>query len=254
MKVRYVRYSVLVIILALVLYLAFGYGTRSFEAYCPFGGAESLWGLFTTGEFTCALSPLNLSMLLALLVLALVSKKAFCGWACPIGFFGELLGRAGCAVTGRRLHPSQRLNGALKLLRYIVLVLFLVLTYKTGELVLRGYDPYYLIFSGVGHGTAGVVSYIVLVGLGIGALIVPMFFCRYFCPMGAVFDPFSRLGLIKITRDGEKCTECGNCQTACPHSIPVQSFSRVRHRDCTNCFECVDACPEGDVLTVRASI
>ena len=55
----------------LVVYLALGYGERSFEAYCPFGGVESLWGLFTAGEFSCSLGPLNLSMLLALLVLTL---------------------------------------------------------------------------------------------------------------------------------------------------------------------------------------
>ena len=238
----------------LVLYLAFGYGTRSFEAYCPFGGMESLWGLFTAGEFSCALGPLNLSMLLALLVLVVLSKKSFCGWACPIGFLGELCGRTGALVTKKRFRPSPRLNATLKILRYVVLVLFLYLTFRAGELILRGYDPYYLIFSGFGHGTAGVVSYIVLAATAVGALIVPMFFCRYLCPLGAVFDPFSRLGIIKIQRDENLCTDCGNCQAACPHDIPVQTVSRVRYRDCTNCLECVEACPEKKVLSIRASL
>lgn len=40
--IRFVRYSLMTGILALVVALAMGYGTRSFEAYCPFGGAESL--------------------------------------------------------------------------------------------------------------------------------------------------------------------------------------------------------------------
>jgi polyferredoxin len=254
MKVRYIRYGLLLVLLGSVLYLALGFGTRSFEAYCPFGGMESLWGLFTAGEFSCALGPLNLSMLLALFVLALISKKSFCGWACPIGFLGELCGRAGGLVIKKRLRPGPRLNGSLKILRYVVLGLFLFLTFRTGELILRGYDPYYLIFSGFGHGTVGVISYVVISATAVGALIIPMFFCRYLCPLGAVLDPFSRLGVIKIYRDEEKCTQCGDCQTACPHDIPVQTLSLVRYRDCTNCFECMDACQEDKVLTVQANL
>jgi len=253
-KLRYIRYALLLIVFGLVTYLALGYGSRSFEAYCPFGGMESLWGLFTVGEFSCALGPLSLSLLIALLALTLVSKKSFCGWACPIGFLGELCGRLGKTVVKDKLRPKGRIDGVLKLLRYVVLVVFLILTYKTGELILRGYDPFYLIFSGIGHGTAGIVSYIVLIFLGVGALLIPMFFCRYFCPMGAVFDPFSRLGVIKVARDQGTCTNCGDCQTACPHNIPVQTMPVVRHRDCTNCFECLDACPEGKTLSVKAGL
>ncbi len=252
MKIKYLRYSLLLIVLGLVTYQALGYGTRSFEAFCPFGGAESLWGLFVHGEFSCALGPLNLSMLIALLVLAVISKKSFCGWACPIGFLGEIFGWAGGHVTKKRFRPGRKLNGILKITRYVVLALSLVLTYRTGELILRGYDPFYLIFSGFGHGTVGVISVIVLITMGLAGLIVPMFFCRYLCPLGAVLDPFSRVGLVKVSRNTVKCTQCGNCQIACPHDIPVQELNSVKYRDCTNCFECVEACPEPGVLDVRA--
>ncbi|MEW6411266.1 MAG: 4Fe-4S binding protein [Candidatus Zixiibacteriota bacterium] len=253
MKITYLRYSILLIVLGLVTWTALGYGSRSFEAFCPFGGAESLWGLFVHGEFSCALGPLNLSMFIALIVLALISKKSFCGWACPIGFLGELFGRAGGHITGKRLRPARKLNGILKLTRYVVLVLALFFTYRTGELILRGYDPFYLIFSGFGHGSVGMISVIVLIALGIATLIIPMFFCRYLCPLGAVFDPFSRMAVIKIARNEKGCTQCGSCQAACPHDIPVHELASVKHRDCTNCFECVEVCPEPEVLGVRAS-
>jgi len=253
MVVRYVRYSLLFILTVLVVSLALGYGSRSFEAYCPFGGAESLWGLFTVGEFSCALGPLNLSLLVAVVGLTLVSKKSFCGWACPIGFAGELLGQLGGKVLGTQWRPGPRLDQVLRLIRYPVLVAFLYLTYKSGELILRGYDPFYLIFSGFGHGSAGAASYYVQGALIMGALLVPMFFCRYLCPLGAVLDPFSRLGWIKVARNATTCTDCGICQTACPHDIPVQRVDYVRSRDCTNCAECIEACPEEGVLTLRAA-
>ncbi len=137
-KSRHVRYSLCATIFGLVVYHSFGYGSRSFEAYCPFGGVESLWGLLTTGEFSCALGPLNLSMMIALLLLALVAKKAFCSWACPVGFLGELAARFGGRIWKRRPAVPPKLDGRLKLLRYAVFVLSLFFTYRIGELVLRG--------------------------------------------------------------------------------------------------------------------
>ncbi len=254
MKIRIIRYTLMAIVLGLVIYLALGYGQRTFEAYCPFGGVESLWGLFTAGEFNCALGALNLSMMVAVLILALLAKKSFCGWACPIGFIGEIFGRIGNKIFRKKTHPGPRLNNVLKLARYPLLAIFLYLTYNAAELIYRGYDPYYLIFSGFGHGSLGTVSYIVLGAMTVGAFLIPMFFCRYLCPLGAVLDPFSRVGLAKITRDEQGCTDCGLCQVSCPHDIPVQNRIKVRDRDCTNCLECIEACPEDGVLSLRANL
>lgn len=244
----------LLVVLGLVVYSSLGYGSRSFEAYCPFGGMESLWGLFTEGEFSCALAPLNLSLLVALLVLVVLCKKAFCGWACPVGLLGELAARLSGKVWKQRPRIPRRVNAGLKLLRYVVLVVALFFTYRTGELVLRGYDPYYLIFSGFGHGSAGVVSILVLAVIALGALVIPMVFCRYLCPLGAVFDPFSRLGLIRVWRNESKCKACERCGRACLLEIPVHKLPTVRHRDCTNCLECVDACQEKGALELRAGL
>ncbi len=251
MKGRYVRYAMQAATLAMVSYLALGYGSRSFEDYCPFGGVESLWGLLSAGEFSCTLGPLNLSLMLALLALALLAKKAFCGWACPIGFLGELAARAGGWFWRRRPLVPSKADGRLKLFRYFILGAALFFTYRAGELVFRGFDPYYLIFSGFGHGSAGVLSAAVFGAIALGAFVVPMLFCRYLCPMGAALDPFSRLELIRIRRDEAKCTACGSCGRACPHGVPVNKLTTVQHRDCTNCLECLDACPAKDVLQLR---
>ncbi len=142
MKTRHLRYGLLIAVTAIIAYLALGYGERSFEAYCPFGGAESLWGLFRDGQFSCATGPLNLSMFAAIIVLAVVAKKTFCGWICPIGFLGELSGKLSRKVTGKKLKINPKLNEWLKLTRYLALFLALYFTFRTGELILRGYDPF----------------------------------------------------------------------------------------------------------------
>lgn len=252
MTIRIIRYTLLTAIIGLLTYVALGYGARSFEAFCPFGGAESLWGLFTSGQFSCALGPLNLSLFVGVIGLTLVAKKAFCSWACPIGFLSELLGKLGLKLAKGRFVPSDKVDNWLRLLRYVILVISLYYTYKLGELILRGFDPFYIVFSGFGHGTLGWLSYATIAVLTIGALVIPMFFCRYLCPLGAVFDPVSRLGLIKIHRNTDACTACGHCRLACPHNIPVHAVAKVSHRDCTNCLECVEICPDPDVLTLRA--
>jgi polyferredoxin len=215
---------------------------------------ESLWGLLKTGEFTCALGPMNLSLFIAVIVLALIAKKAFCGWACPIGFIGELVGKSGGKIFPKRFAVGDKLNGRLKLVRYAVLIISLYFTYKTGELILRGYDPFYLLFSGFGHGTVGIISYVSLIVFIIGWILIPMFFCRYLCPLGAVFDPFSRLGLIKIIHEEALCTKCGDCQSACPHHLAPFKADKLRHHDCTNCLECIIACPEKEVLKLQLTL
>jgi hypothetical protein len=86
---RWLRYSLLSVILATVVYLALGFGRRSFEDFCPFGGMESLWGLFQTREFSCTLGPLNLSMLIGVLALALVAKKVFAAGRVPSVFWAN---------------------------------------------------------------------------------------------------------------------------------------------------------------------
>ncbi len=254
MKTRWLRYSILTTIIGLTTYLALGFGKRSFEAFCPFGGMESLWGLFREGQFSCATGPLNMSMLVAVIVLAIIAKKAFCGWTCPIGFLSELIGRLGMKITRRKSFVNPNLNYKLKLIRYAGLILALYFTYRTGELILRGYDPFYIIFSGFGHGTLGLVSVIVLAIIILGSFIVPMFFCRYLCPLGATLDPFSRLGLIKVARDEALCIDCGECHTACPHDIAPNNMIYVRDRDCTNCLECIDSCPEKECLTLKVKL
>ena len=128
-------------------------------------------------------------------------KKAFCGWACPIGFLGEIAARLDWMGTEEATTRSAPGTNAAKLLRYAVLAVSLFFTYRMGELVLRGYDPFFRIFSGFGHGSVGPLSLAVPAATILGTRPVPMFFCRYLCPMGAVFDPFSRIGLLRVTRD-----------------------------------------------------
>lgn len=65
--------------------LARGWSLAGVERYCPFGGLETAWSFVTNRRFSCSAGELNLALLLALLGLTLVARKAFCSWVCPVG-------------------------------------------------------------------------------------------------------------------------------------------------------------------------
>jgi len=255
MKTRVIRWGVLTIFLGTITWYALGYGSRSFENLCPFGGVASLYGLFQDGEFTCALGPANFSLFLAVIALTLIAKRAFCGWVCPLGFISELVFRFREKITGKRIKKiPTKVNSWLKPLRYIVLVVVLYYTWHTGDLIFRGYDPFYAIFSGFGHGTLGWITWAVLAIFAIGSWFIPMFFCRYFCPLAAVMDPLSLIGLIKVSRNPETCIDCEKCHKVCPHDLHPDTVNVLRHSDCTNCLECIDACPVKECMSLKAKV
>jgi len=130
-----------------------------------------------------------------------------------------------------------------------VLIAVPVLTYTAWQFDLgfRKFDPFYILFTWGGHETAAFSFYIVI-GVLAAAIFVPMLWCRYLCPLGAMLDPFSRAGALRVRRNVGTCTDCGACDAVCPHAIPVSKVEEVTARNCTNCLECVEECPVDGAL------
>jgi polyferredoxin len=228
----------------LMVKLLAGIPTRTVEYYCPMGGIVSIWGLIRRQQFICALNEMNVSVGAALLVSVLLLKKAFCSWMCPLGTLFE-----GAAWLRRKtlgiepLRVPDRVDSRLVYLRYVVLALMLVMTYRVSDLVFRGYDPFYILFTGArGHETIPVVSGLIVVGILVAAFFFEMSWCRYLCPLNAVMSPLSKIGILKVKRDAAACTSCGVCDRVCLQRIPVSEIEKVTRVDCTNCLDCVTKC------------
>jgi polyferredoxin len=221
------------------------------EAYCPFGGLIALFPLVKYNAYACALTELNMALLVSLVVLTLATKKTFCSWVCPFGTVSEWLARLGRKVFRRDIKVPGAVDRILMNLRYVVLVGIIVLTYTVWQydLGFRAYDPFYILFSWGGHGTFP-WSFAILAAILVLVFVVPFAWCRYLCPLGAVLDPLSRAGLLKIRRNTAKCEDCGDCDAACPHRIAVSTVGAVTARNCTNCLECIVACKERKALAL----
>ena len=177
-------FQVVVVVAVLVtgLRFAMGWSRTSIETYCPFGGLESALSLFTQQTFTCATGERNLALFVALLLLTLIARKSFCAWVCPVGALSEWFAALGRKLfpppqAGRgaaplhALEPPRRWDRALRWLRLPVLAAVLYFTYRTGELVFRGYDPYYILFSFNGHDVK-TWSYVILGVILVGVVLV----------------------------------------------------------------------------------
>jgi len=226
----------------------FGGHALTCETYCPFGGLETAYSLLTGRHFTCATSEANFIFFLGMMGLTLLAKKSFCSWICPLGALLEWIGRLGGRLRWT-WEPPVRVDRALRYLRYAVLGVVLYFTYTIGDLIFRTYDPYYILYS---FGNEAVLwwSWTVLAIVLVAALYVRMGWCRYLCPLGAVYDLFSWTGLVKPVVDSRACTSCGLCEKACPQAIPIVGRAKIRSRDCTNCLECLAACPKQGAISM----
>jgi len=265
MKTQALRRGLQVLTLLLVINAGLGYAlgwmTFGVERFCPFGGIETLWAVATRQSFTCATGPFNLSLMLALIALTLIARKAFCSWVCPVGTISEWLGMAGRKIRRWRgsrggkhlgfLSPTSRRDAPWRWLRLPILVLILLFTIGTGELIFRPYDPYYVLFSAHGHDVQA-WSYILIGALLLAGIVLPMLWCRYLCPLGGVLWPFSRFAWLRLNRSDSACTNCGKCDAACPHGIPVSTTDSIDSGECTLCMECTNACNSHGALQLSA--
>ncbi len=227
--------------LALTLFAVFSLGTNC-EKWCPFGAVESAYTYLVEGNMTCSLAVSNFFALGMLVVSVVLVRRAFCGYVCPIGTISSWTRAIGRRLSIPGWSVGPKTDRGLSLLKYAVLALIVWATWQAGELLFRGYCPFYALTSRHGEDIQ-VWAYLILGAIVLVSLVVAMPFCRWFCPLAAVMNPLSRFGWFRIRREAESCRDCTACAQACPMAIPVDQLDQVRTSRCIDCFACFDACP-----------
>ena len=73
--------------------------------------------------------------------------------------------------------------------------------------------------------------------IGLACIFCYRSFCRFLCPLGALYGLMARLALLGVKVDRSRCTDCGACLRVCPMDI-----RSVGDSECVHCGKCIDVC------------
>ncbi len=217
---------------------------------------------------------------LLILGVTLLFGRVFCNWICPYGTLHQFVGWLFNVRNGKDRIDSNRYR-PMFYFKYAILIVMLIMA-AFGSLQIGLLDPICLMYrtfatvvapmadmgvTGLSQGAAslnidtnlldnlkfapGVEARVFVGSFWIGLMIVllvganvviPRFFCRTLCPLGALLGVVSRFSLFRINRDVHKCTDCNLCLTRCEGASDPQG--QVRLSECFSCMNCIDDCPE----------
>ncbi|HVN07959.1 MAG TPA: 4Fe-4S binding protein [Patescibacteria group bacterium] len=225
------------------------------EGWLPIAGMMNLRYWFLTGRVP-EVHPAAMFLLATFLAMAVLLRKAFCSWLCPIGTISEWLWRAGIRLFRRNFQLPRWLDIPLRGLKYLLLGFFVwaVTSMSAEGLGSFLHSPYGLIadvkmlnFFRFMSGTAlGVVGFLV-----VASLFVPNIWCRYLCPYGALLGLTSLASPLRVRRNPPACIDCAKCARACPALLPVDQLLSVKSAECTGCMLCVAVCPAQNALEME---
>lgn len=221
---------------------------------CPIGSLQAVIG---SRKFH-----LSLYVLGFLMMVGAILGKAVCGFLCPFGLVQDLLHKIPGVKKLRRL-PGEKY---LQWLRYVMLgLLVILLPMVVVDIVGQG-SPWfckYVCPSGTLLGgipllagnpaLRGAVGWLFTwkIAILVVILVLSVFlyrpFCRYLCPLGAVYGFFNRFALYRFTLNEEQCTHCGACHQVC--GLDIDPSKTPNHSQCIRCGKCLDACPHGAICS-----
>ncbi len=165
--------------------------------------------------------------------------RFMCGWICPVGFLQDVI----TGIKGRVDSVQTRTHDY-----FGTLPLILAHSWRfLGTAQVSDFSA-----ANLGSWLGGIpaltwINILILTGFIYAAWRIPRFWCRYICPVGGIMAVFQKNSMLGMHRDPIKCSNCKECETACPMQIPILDLDWKKFNDseCILCMACIDACPAG---------
>jgi len=266
MRLTRIRTASQVFFLALFLFLLFSAEFSRMRGY-PVSLFLQTDPLLAIGTGLAART-LHAGMILALVVLipTIFLGRFYCGWVCPLGALNHCASWLAGPRGRKEWIEANRYRHAFAV-KYYVLAVFLVLALfgvaQVGLLdpisfLTRSLSASVLPAVGAITGGYGLPERAFQFGWLLGGLLIlvlllnaliPRFYCRVVCPLGALLGVLSRLSLFCMYRSEEKCIHCEHCVAGCQGAC--DPHARLRKAECFVCMYCREVCPT-QAITLRA--
>lgn len=219
-------------------------------AACPIGALQATIGSY---EYKFAFYVTGFMILMGTFM-----GRFVCGWLCPFGLIQDLLNKI--PLFSKLKNNTFRGDHQLRWLKYLILVVFVILLpLFITDLIGQGYPWFCKLICPVGTLEGGIPlvllnkKMLAIVGFlfkwKMAILIITIFlstiiyrpFCKYICPLGAIYSLFNPISALKYTVDIDKCVSCGACAAVCQMGCnPVKNANSL---ECIRCGKCKAACP-----------
>ena len=228
---------------------------------CPLGALQN--ALANSGTR----APVYVLGILALF--GIILGRTICGFLCPTGLLQDFAYK----IRTPKLKKSKvtRLLSYLKYILLVVLVIAVPLAFVGQDRLIPAFCKFVcpagtfggaisLLFHPDNADLYGMLGpmftwkFALFCAIAVACVFIYRAFCRFICPLGAIYGFFNKIALLGIKLDKEKCTDCGLCVAHCKMDI-----KRVGDHECINCGECISVCPtkairwKGSKLFVRAN-
>lgn len=219
---------------------------------CPIGAIQAVVGSW---NFKMAYYVIGFLIFIGAMI-----GRVVCGFLCPFGLIQELLHKIPFPKKIRTFYGDI----LLRKLKYVIFAVFVILLpLFVVDLMGQG-APYFCklicpagmleggiqlvlmnqsLQSAVGwlYAWKGVLLMITI----ILSIIIYRPFCKYICPLGALYSVFNPISIFRYRVDDEKCVHCGKCAQTC--QMQVNPVENANHPECIRCGRCKKACPVGAI-------
>ncbi|MCJ7687911.1 MAG: 4Fe-4S binding protein, partial [Clostridiaceae bacterium] len=211
-----------------------------------FSQLKIVYLMFMKGDFNFIKAFPNLIEVVTTLLITILLGRFFCGWMCAFGTFNDFIYMISKNVFKVKFKMNAKVDSILKYFKYVILLFIVYFMWTVGSKLFDNSSPWDA-FAQIPQFSQAVPDYalgfLILVFIIIGAIFIERFFCRYLCPLGAVFAITSKMRLFKIDKPSAKCGECRICTKNCPMGIKLYKNEKVNNGECINCLRCTEVCP-----------